>query len=145
MISISYNSIGITYKESGRLKKSLEYLHKSLKLAEEMNAKYDMKEICESLSGTYAALKNYKKAFEYHRRYTELKENIFNTEKTKEITRIRTQYEVEKKEAENESLKQKNKIQELSLGKRKSSASQPGQERITGQIRRKIGKIERDG
>jgi len=119
-ISGSYHSIATIYNETGMPKNSLDYLLKGLRLLEETNAKPYLLVFLKDISGIYATLKNYKKAFEYHRRYSELKEDIFNMEKAKEISSIRTKYEVEKKEAENESLKQKNRIQELSLEKRKN-------------------------
>ena len=58
---------------------------------------------------SYAALNNYKLAYEFHVKGKQLTDSIFNVENSKEIGDLKTQFEVDKKEAE---LKVKAEAQE---------------------------------
>ena len=57
--------------------------------------------------------KNYKSAFDHYTKYTQLKDSIFTREKEKQISELQIQYETEKTEKENISLRRKKKINSL--------------------------------
>ncbi|MCP5049387.1 MAG: tetratricopeptide repeat protein [bacterium] len=120
-IVLSYHNIGIIYRGLTQFEKSLDYFRKALELSVEMNSRDVTKESYKELSKTYAAAGNYKKAFEYHTRYSDLKDTLFNKEKHNEIAKVQTRYEVEKKEKENQLLRQNNQIQQLALEKQELS------------------------
>lgn len=67
----------------------------------------------------FAGIGKFDSAFVYYKRLASLKDTLYNVEKNRQFEDIRTGYEVEKKEQENISLDQKNKIQALELSKNK--------------------------
>jgi two-component sensor histidine kinase len=87
----------------GALNKFVEG-EKSLRAAEELIQKYDMKEEERKIpfywSQFYASSGNYKKAYENNIKYTEMKDLIVNEERDLKINELHTKYETEKKEAE---------------------------------------------
>jgi len=56
------------------------------------------KSACSCLSEAYKGLGNYEAALEYHKRFTQLKDTLFNAERTEEITRAQMNYAFEKKQ-----------------------------------------------
>jgi len=94
-----FNISELHYKQDN-LKKTKEYLKKSLEIANEVEAA-DMKEgIYESYANVYALEKNFKQAFKYYKMYSDIKDELFNEEKSKEIGKLEAKYEMEKKISE---------------------------------------------
>jgi len=87
-----------------------KYLEEAERIAKEINSVASGVDIYRELSMSYTGLKDFKKAFYYLNRYTELKDSLMNVEKQKQILELQTQYETEKKEKENEILRKDRKI-----------------------------------
>jgi signal transduction histidine kinase len=64
-------------------------------------------------------MKNYKKAFEYHKKYKELNDSIFNERNSKKMAELQTRFDFERKEKEIELLKKNEEIQQLNLERQK--------------------------
>ncbi|MCD4747464.1 MAG: tetratricopeptide repeat protein, partial [Bacteroidales bacterium] len=118
-IANSYNSIGEAYFKLGDYQKANDFLIKSIQIAEPLS-------LPETLISNYklcyknnCSLGNYKKAIYYFEKYTQLKDSIFNKNVYKRIIEIQTKYETEKREKENEILRQNNKIQKLEIGRQR--------------------------
>jgi tetratricopeptide (TPR) repeat protein len=103
------NYIGMAYRLSSigslysKLRKDMEaekYLLKGLALAENIGALNIQKDDHQDLSGIYARKNDFKSSLEYFKKYTVIKDSLFNEEKNKELTRYELNYEFEKKEAE---------------------------------------------
>ena len=56
------------------------------------------KAACSCLSQAYKGLGNFKESLAYHERFTQLKDTLFNAERTQEITRAEMNYAFEKKQ-----------------------------------------------
>jgi serine phosphatase RsbU (regulator of sigma subunit) len=87
-----------------------KYLEEAEKIAKEINSVGSGVDIYRELSMSYTGLNDFKKAFYYLNRYTELKDSLMNVEKQKQILELQTQYETDKKEKENEILRKDRKI-----------------------------------
>jgi signal transduction histidine kinase len=96
------------------------YLNLSLDISLRDKLKISALDVYEGLSRLYYSKGQYKYAYQYQKKYFELQDTIFNTEKERQIAEISEKYEAGKKEEENKLLKQQNVIQELELGRGKS-------------------------
>jgi serine phosphatase RsbU (regulator of sigma subunit)/beta-galactosidase beta subunit len=112
-------NIGITQKKERKFSDSFSNLHRALEIAIVVGNKNLQTEIYTNLAETYATSGNYSKAYDYHRRYSELKENIVNEESTQQVAEMQTKYETEKKEQQIQVLNKDNELQEVKLGRQK--------------------------
>ncbi|MEA3443294.1 MAG: hypothetical protein U9R19_01060, partial [Bacteroidota bacterium] len=116
-ISVTALNIADVYMKLNKYDSALFYYE----ITEDLALRYELKS--ERL-GAYGGLselcflkQEYKKAFMYQQKYYDLKDTIFSYEKDKQIVEISEKYESEKKEQENQMLKQQNEIQTLELEK----------------------------
>ncbi len=105
MSNINIGNIQIRLKH---YKSALQHLRHALKITKEIRAKDHEMECYEGFCMLYKAQRDYKKALTYHNKYTHLKEEIDNVEKSKQITAMRIKYETEQKEKEAEIYRLKN-------------------------------------
>lgn len=70
----------------------------SLARGEEMGALLVQEEACECLSLAWEGLGNTNKSLEFYKRFTTLKDSLFNKNRTEEITRNELQYQFEKEQ-----------------------------------------------
>lgn len=104
-LAISYTEMGIIYSNVEDYDKALDYLNKGLEMAEELNFKYQINKCHLSLSDVYEKIGNPKLALENYKKYVEGRERI-NTEESKQIiAELQTKYQFEKKDKENERLR----------------------------------------
>lgn len=118
------NNIATTYYEQTYYEPALINALKCLDISRQINSLVQLNRVYKLLADIYKAEKNFPKAYEYLDLFVSSSDSLFNIEKAREIENVKTLYEVEKKEAEIESLHQKteilekeNKIQELRLGR----------------------------
>ena len=97
------------YYSQGDMEKSLQLNLEGLQLAEQIGAKSQKKIAYEGLSDVYYALGNYKKAHEYQVLYNQVKDSIFEENKSRAIAEMNIRFETEKKEIENQFLRNENK------------------------------------
>lgn len=110
-ITLSYADLGVMYSAWSKYERAVYYLEESNKLAEKMQYK-------ELISNNYAELSsianvtgNYKQALDYYTWHTQLKDSLFNAQKTRQIEELSTLYETNKKE-------QQIQVQQLTIKKR---------------------------
>lgn len=92
-------SIGQVYLVQGKVQLALDLCHESLVGAEEIGALTEQSEACKCLYMAYKSIENNSKALEYHEKWIDVKNSIYNEENTKKLTRLHMQYEFDKKEA----------------------------------------------
>lgn len=109
-LSYTYLNIASVYYMMGDLDQSIKFNQQGLKLAEEIGAKSQKRIAYQSLSEAYAKLQKFDKAFEYHVFYSQVKDSIFEENKVRSMADMQIKYESEKKEIENQLLKNENKI-----------------------------------
>jgi two-component system NarL family sensor kinase len=110
-LTLSYADMGVMYSSWGKYERAVYYLDASTKMAERM-------EYRELLSNNYAELSrianvtgDFKKALDYYTWHTQLKDSLFNAQKTRQIEELSTLYETNKKE-------QQIQVQQFTIRKR---------------------------
>lgn len=104
----SYYSVGRMHIILNECARAIRYLKKGVNLAKEIGAKKTERDCYESLSDAYKVKKSFKQALDCYRKFTNLDKDMFNTEKSKQLTEMRTKYETERKEKEAEIYHLKN-------------------------------------
>jgi len=99
-ICISKNNIGRVYDHLGKFDSAVKYFNEGLLLARSTNAPESARESLSELSSTYYKNKNFELAYQYYKKYSDLKDSIFNGESQKQINEMQTLYETDKKNAE---------------------------------------------
>ncbi len=93
--------------------------NKSLNIAKEIGALHLERIAYEHLFASYDSLRNYKKAYYYHKLYKQTNDSLFNEEKNEKITEMETRYETEKKEQQIKLLNKDKELQKTQLNKQK--------------------------
>lgn len=107
----AYKYLGLNYFKLKNYTKSVDYLEKSL-------YKYDS-ETYIALIDSYKNMGRYQEAFEYQKRFANIKDSLNNIEQTTKIIEITEKYENDKKQVEIETLNAKAETQETKLTQQK--------------------------
>ena len=105
--------LGNLHLKENNTKEALSCYNIALEKAEKNKDKKLCVNVLKQFSELYTTTGEYKKALEYYKKYSELKDTIINEEKGKTIAKLQEQYEAVKREKEIKTLKQKNKIQAI--------------------------------
>lgn len=111
------SKIANIYKLVSDNRKALNYLSEALNLTKEYEYPYLTAQIFTEMSEVYYKMNNYKLAFDYGKRSTEVKDSLYNEESGERIAQMQDLYEIARKENENKILRQKSEIQELEIDK----------------------------
>jgi len=99
--------MGNCIMESGETSRAREYLEEGLRIAEEENFRDLVKDGLQWISIVLEREENYKEALDYHKRYTELQQALYNEENSRTIARMQAQFDLEQKTVEIEALEAK--------------------------------------
>lgn len=110
--ALSLNKVGSTYLKLQNTTKAEPYLAKSLALAETIDAKTILLNNYEALMALNERKGNYKRAYEYQRRYMATKDSILNAQTLKQLHELETRYETEQKDHKIELLNRDKELQE---------------------------------
>jgi len=108
-IAYSFVNIAEIYRKKHDYSKAIEYKLLALDSTRENEITLS---IYDSLSVIYTEINDYKEAYRYHKKYSALKDTVFNSESNKQMEEMRTKYDTEKKEHENKELLQEQKIRD---------------------------------
>jgi len=103
-------NIGTLYNTTGNYQLAAINFNKAKQLSTETDDLDNLRLSYEGLSRVYANTGNYKMAYENHLKFKELTDSIFNVENSRQLSDIKTNFEVDKKENE---LKAKAEAQQL--------------------------------
>lgn len=106
--SAACNNLGEILTLKGEFKQSEFYLNDALNTAIEIGAKNRELAVYKNLSTLYAELGHYKKALNYYIKHSELSQDIFSEESTKNMIQLQIRFETEKKKREAEIYRLKN-------------------------------------
>jgi adenylate cyclase len=101
----------------GQNEKALELLDSSTMIATRLGLLNQLKQNYLYYSDIYSARKNFEKSLEYYKKFTEVKDSVFSSEESRQLSDFQVRYETEKKENEIQILKQNEEIQRLALRK----------------------------
>ncbi|MBS1647396.1 MAG: hypothetical protein JST67_08660 [Bacteroidetes bacterium] len=114
-IAAAYNLISVVYTDLRQPEKALSFALKALSLSKSIPKKEIIKESYESLSDIYEQKKEYKKALEYRKLYSQLKDSIYNSSTNEQIMNYQEKYEYEKKSKEVLQLLRQNELQQIAI------------------------------
>jgi two-component system, NarL family, sensor kinase len=97
-LSLSYSDLGNLYSSWGKYDRSEYYFDLSNSIADKMGYKELVSNNFQSMSQLANTMGKYKEALDYYTWHTQLKDSIFNAQKTRQIEEISTIYETTKKE-----------------------------------------------
>jgi len=97
-ISLSYSDLGNLYSSWGKYDRAEYYFEQSNFIADKMGYKELVSNNYQSMSQLANTMGKYKEAFEYFTWHTQLKDSIFNAQKTRQIEEISTIYETTRRE-----------------------------------------------
>lgn len=103
------------YREEGNTKEAETFAINGLNIAIRINAQQQVMEARQVLSDIYLSKGNPAKALDEYKKYTAVKDSLFNQEKSKQIAELQTRYETDKKEKEILLLRQENELKESNL------------------------------
>ncbi len=115
----NYVNLASSYSNIDK-KKMLTYALKAVEIGEEIKENNGLISAYKAASEAYSKNNDYKNAFEYQKKYTQLKVEQLNRDRAEKIAEIEGQYETEKKnrqilELENEKIEQEQKLKQSKL------------------------------
>ncbi len=114
-IADNYNNLGSVNIYLGNFQDARKYLDDGLALSVKIRNKLDIQFSYESLSRLDSAEGNFTKSLEHYKLYTLYKDSLLNEESNNQISRMKIQYETEKKDGEIDLLNKDNEIKSLEL------------------------------
>ncbi|MBI3218815.1 MAG: tetratricopeptide repeat protein [Bacteroidetes bacterium] len=103
------------YLREGDFAKAQAAATTALTIATKINAQQEILEARLALSGIYESKKDFASAYKEYKDYVAVKDDLFQQEKSRQITEIQAKYETEKKENEIKFLKQDNDLKDARL------------------------------
>jgi signal transduction histidine kinase/class 3 adenylate cyclase/CheY-like chemotaxis protein/Tfp pilus assembly protein PilF len=97
-LAITYKNIGEFYLGQKNYPKARSWCSKSFNTARNIGALHLEREACGCLVEAYEGLGDYRRALTYQKQYIDIRDSLFNDEKTRELTRLELQYEFEKEQ-----------------------------------------------
>ncbi len=89
-------NIGFLYEERGNHKEALKYYHKSMDAAERFGFKKEVAHVYGTMAEAYAALHDYKNAYDYLYKYAMLQDSLSKSDFNNYVVRLDKQFEGEK-------------------------------------------------
>lgn len=100
-------------KLKNNFEKSEKLLSEASELAEKIGAPNLLQDVYYEAAMTHSSRNDFKSAFLYLQKYDDIKDSVMSLEKQNQILELQTRYETEKGEKENEILKQRQKILQI--------------------------------
>ncbi len=106
-------SLADIYQEKGNLNKAINYAQHGWNIARQDKLLEQMRNTSNKLSELYAQQKNYEKAYQFQSKYLAFRDSLNNEEVIQNMANMRTEFEVEQKQAEIELLEKNREVQNL--------------------------------
>ena len=94
----AYNALASIYQQTGNLTKALACIDSAIHLAGKINQLSNLPAFYEMKLEILASMGNYKAAYENMQQLKIIQDSLLSDEKQKEVTRLKTKYETEKRE-----------------------------------------------
>ncbi len=113
--AISYSNIGDIYEHMNDYTNAIKYQEIALNMGKEMKSLFMMQIAYQLLAVVHAKKGDYKNALYNYEMYSHTTDSMMNSENSKLIAEMQTQFETEKKQKEIELLQKDNSIRELQI------------------------------
>lgn len=107
-----HNQLGNLYLGQGKLSQAINHLQMGLTMAKTMDLKEQIRDASLTLTTLFSSNGEFAKALENHQQYVAYKDSIENSEQTKKMANLRTDFEVNLREKEIDSLEQEKVLQQ---------------------------------
>jgi len=107
-LSASCNNLGEMYMRQEDFKKAGHYFHQALEAAIEADAKERILYSYEYLSNLHETMGDFRTALQYYEKYSNLNQQVFSEESTRNMIQLQIKFETEKKKKEAEIYRLKN-------------------------------------
>jgi tetratricopeptide (TPR) repeat protein len=114
----SISNIAYINNLMGNSKKAILKYNEALSKAYENNYKDVIIGVLKNLSKVYVSIGDYPKAYQTLEKYSKLKDEVYNKEKSETVEKLKVEYETEQKEAEINNLKSVTELQNKTLEQR---------------------------
>lgn len=111
----SLNHLGSFYLQEDAPYMAKKYFEKGLNLSGKIGTKPMEVELYKNLSSVYEQIHRYKKALQYQRQYSKLKNELMDSAKAEALADAEMKYETRKKEKEIQLLKKKNELEQAKV------------------------------
>lgn len=101
------NQMAGTYQKTKNAEQSINHAQQALALSRRQDDKQGVRQACTSLAMCYRVIGDYKKSLEYLEISMATKDSLFNAEKSLALANLEANYAIERKENENQLLKQR--------------------------------------
>lgn len=118
-VSTSLYNIALIYNSQKDYDNAINYIDSATIIAKKEGAQESLKEYYKTLSEIYYEKSDFKTSLHYYTLLSDLKDTLLNQDRNKQIVEMSTKYQTEKKERENQILKQQNDLQDLSINRQK--------------------------
>ncbi|SMD33160.1 Signal transduction histidine kinase [Reichenbachiella faecimaris] len=106
-----HNQLGSIYLEQDNIPKTIWHTEMAIQMGEALGLKEQIRDASLLLADLYKRQDDYKKALEYQTQYLAYKDSIENTEQTKKMADMRTEFEVNLREKEIDLLEEREALQ----------------------------------
>ena len=100
LVGLSYGNLGNLYNKLPDYALAIQYSNLELNLCKQIGDVEGEREAYENLAMAYSKTGKYKEAYQSHVSFKTFTDSIFNADNSKQLGDLKTQFEVEKKEAE---------------------------------------------
>ncbi|MDJ1467927.1 tetratricopeptide repeat protein [Cytophagaceae bacterium DM2B3-1] len=100
LLASSHNGLGAAYTQLKQYTKAIGHYQQAYQLSSTKNMIQDLQNSCSGLALVYAQTKNYENAFRFLQQYENIKDSLFSQESGNQLTKLRVNYENEKKQIE---------------------------------------------
>ena len=119
-IARSYHILGEVSLSRNNIEKSLEYAFKSKELADTSGIRDLQEKVNLLISRAYEKSGQTGNAFKYFKAYSEVKDSLFNQNHSQQLSQLRSDLELQDKEAQIEILRKDNQIKDLQIKKQRN-------------------------
>lgn len=112
-LALTYQNIGEVYYKTGKYNDGEFYLTKALGIANEIGDKKRREGVYEALKNLEKSRGNFKKAYDYLEHLQNIRDTLYTQDRSKQMARMETLFETEKKEQTIKLLGQEHRIQTI--------------------------------
>lgn len=115
----AYTDLGKYYNATNNLQNAEKNLLEALTLSEELKTLPDLNIVYGELANLYSKRMDYKKAFEFHKKYKSISDTLYSISNSQQIAELDAKYELKQSEKQTELLKNENELQKKVINSQK--------------------------
>lgn len=120
-LAITSLNLGVINNQLKKYQIAEDYVYNSLKISKENGFRDIEMDDYQNLASVYQNMGDYKQAYEYHVKYSKLKDSLFTQQASENMSKMRAAYEADKKEQDNILLNQQLEFKQLQLDRRQTT------------------------